>query len=309
VRKVEIKGYGYYLPKKTVKFGDNTRYRASDGETQISMAVEASKIALKRAKAKIEDIDLIVSASAVGAQPIPCTAALIHEQLAKGMSIPAMDINSTCTSFITALDVVSYMIDAGRYKKVLLVASEMASVGLLPERKEIFELFSDGAAAVVLARSGRKSGVIAAMQKTWSESAHATEIPGGLTALSPTQITKENRGEYFFKMDGFKVLRTCVKKLPKMFEEFLAENEVSLDDIDLVIPHQASRALPMLMKRLKVPKEKYVNIVADYGNQVSVSVPFALCKMLEEGKVKKGDKILLCGTAAGLTSNILLMEL
>lgn len=309
MRNCRILGYGYYLPEHTVKFGNQTRYRSSAKETQLFMAVNAAKNAMKNAKLKPEDIDLIVSASAVGIQPIPCTASLIHEQIMNGHSIPAMDINTTCTSFITALDMTSYLIAAGTYKNILIVSSELASPGLPKDKKEIYELFSDGAAAIVLSHTDNsEQGIINSKQCTWSEEAHATEIVGGLTGLNATKINDNNRDKYFFKMEGLGILRACTQKLPKMFSEFMSETNLSIDDIDLVIPHQASKALPLIMKKLGIPEDKYVNRVDDFGNQVSVSVPFMLCKMLEEKRICAGNKIMLCGTAAGLTSNILLME-
>ena len=310
MRNCRILGYGYYLPKNIVKFGDQTRYRASSEETQLFMATNAAKKAIKSAKLKPENIDLIIAASAVGIQPIPCTASLIHGQIMNDHSIPAMDINTTCTSFITALDIASYLIAAGTYKNILIVSSELASPGLPKDKKEIYELFSDGAAAIVLSHTDNaEQGVIASKWCTWSEDAHATEIVGGLTGLNATKMSDENRHKYYFKMEGLDILRACTRKLPKMFDEFKAETNLSMDDVDLVIPHQASKALPLIMKKLGIPEDKYVNRVDSFGNQVSVSAPFMLCKMLEEGKICIGDKVMLCGTAAGLTSNILLMEI
>lgn len=156
MRKLMIKGYGTALPQKTIHFGDQTRYRISGAENQLSLAVEAIEKALTRANLTISDIDCIVSASAVDVQPIPCTAALIHEKIAKGTAIPAMDINTTCTSFITALDTMSYLISAGRYQNVLIVSSEVGSLALNPKQKESFELFSDGAAAFILVTRQKK---------------------------------------------------------------------------------------------------------------------------------------------------------
>ena len=109
MRKIKINGYGISLPKNIVNFNGQIRYRISGDENQLSLAVEACQKALVSANKKIEEIDCIVSASAVGIQPIPCSAALIHEKIAKGLDIPALDINTTCTSFITALDTMSYL--------------------------------------------------------------------------------------------------------------------------------------------------------------------------------------------------------
>ena len=113
-RHVEIAGYGVCLPTHTVKFGDQTRYRVVEHEqTQLDLAEISIRNALAKANLTMNDIDCLVSASAVGVQPIPCTAALIHERVAEGLSIPAMDINTTCTSFISALSTISYLIEDG----------------------------------------------------------------------------------------------------------------------------------------------------------------------------------------------------
>lgn len=309
-RRCKISGYGTYLPKNTVTFADGIRYRVSEAETQLFIATEACKIALDKSGLSINEIGCIVSASAVDIQPIPCTAALIHEKLAKGTSIPALDINTTCTSFLTSLDIMSYLIDAGRYKNVLIVSSEVGSLGLNEKQRESYELFSDGAAAVVLSATSKASqGVIASMQQTWSEGAHSTEIRGGLTGLLPRYYSEKNKDDYMFDMDGRTILRIAATKLPKMFDEFNAEFGFSIDEADLIIPHQASRALSMIMKRIGAPEGKYIDWVKNYGNMVSASVPFILCKLLEQGKLQTGEKVLLCGTAAGLTANIVVMEI
>lgn len=305
---VEIKGYGMSLPKETVHFGDQTRYRITKDETQLSLAVAASRNALKKANLSIEEVDCIVAASAVGIQPIPCTAALIHEQIAQGLDIPAMDINTTCTSFVTALDTISYLIEARRYQTVLIVSSETGSLGLNPNQKESYELFSDGAAAFILGYSKDK-GILYSMQRTWSEGAHATEIRGGLTHFHPNQYTDVTKEEYMFDMSGPQILSLTIKKLPKMFMEFLEKGKISKEAVDYVIPHQASKAMPLLMKKLGFLSEQYINLVDDYGNMVSASIPVALCKALDTGKVKSGETILMIGTAAGLTTNMLAMTI
>ncbi len=308
-RPCQITGFGTALPQKTVVFGDQTRYRVSGGENQLGLAVAACRQALERAGLDITDIDCLVSASAVGIQPIPCTAALIHEQLARGTNIPALDINTTCTSFITALDLMSYLVAAGRYRHVLIVSSEVGSLGLNENQRESYELFSDGAAAIVLSTSESGSGVVASMQRTWSEGAHSTEIRGGLTGMLPEHYSAANRADYLFDMDGRASLRIIAIKAPVMFGDFWEQSGLTPGDIDLVIPHQASRALGMIMGRIDIPEDKYIDWVSQYGNMVSASVPFVLCRLLEQHKLVPGSSVLLCGTAAGLTTNILALTL
>lgn len=310
MRNIKIIGYGNYIPKNIVEFDGEKRYRCNSSETQLDMAVKAAKKALEKAKLDIEEIDCIVSASAVIMQPIPCNAALIHEQIAKGTNIPAMDINTTCTSFVTALDTMSYLIEAGRYKNVLIVASDVASEGLNDEQKESYRLFSDGASAFIITKSeDSNQGIVGSLIHTYSEGAHATEIRGGGTLRTALKYKPEDKADYTFDMKGRAILSLSAKKLPEFFKEFEKKFNISINDVDIIIPHQASKALPLIMKILKIGDSKYVNRVSEFGNMVSVSIPYMLCDLLETGRIKTGDKVLLCGTAAGLTCNILLLNI
>ena len=309
-RHVEIAGYGVCLPKNTVQFKDQTRYRVVENEeTQLDLAEAAIQAALENANLSMKDIDCLVSASAVGVQPIPCTAALIHERVAKGLSIPAMDINTTCTSFISALSTMSHLIEAGEYHRVLIVSSEVGSLGLNPKQKESYELFGDGAAAFIFQASNKDKGVIASLQRTWSEGAHDTEIRGGLTSYQPKEYSEETKTNFMFDMKGKKILLLSARVIPEMFQEFQEKSGISKDAVDYIIPHQASRALPLVMDKLGVSKDKYLNIVSEYGNMVSVAVPFGLSYALDHGYVKEGDTIFLMGTAAGMTVNMLALKL
>ena len=308
MRKIQFTGYGVELPRNTVDFDGQTRYRISGEEKQISLAVSACEKALENANITVNDIDCIVSASAVGIQPIPCMAALIHEKIAKGTSIPALDINTTCTSFMTALDTMSYLLEAGRYKRILIFSCDVASRALNPKQKESFQLFSDGAVAFVIEKTDKEIGVIDAMQKTWSEGAHSTEIRGGLSNLHPENYSEETKEEFMFDMNGKTVLSLSMKKIPEMMKEFLENNDMKISDIDMVVPHQASVAMPIVMEKLGVPEDRFINEVKEFGNMVSASVPLALAHGLENRKIKNGDTILLIGTAAGLTTNLLLIR-
>ena len=308
MRKIQFTGYGVELPRNKVDFDGQTRYRISGEEKQISLAVSACEKALENANITVNDIDCIVSASAVGIQPIPCMAALIHEKIAKGTSIPALDINTTCTSFMTALDTMSYLLEAGRYKRVLIFSCDVASRALNPKQKESFQLFSDGAVAFIIEKTDKEIGVIDAMQKTWSEGAHSTEIRGGLSNLHPENYSEETKEEFMFDMNGKTVLSLSMKKIPEMMKEFLENNDMKISDIDMVVPHQASVAMPIVMEKLGVPEDRFINEVKEFGNMVSASVPLALAHGLENRKIKNGDTILLIGTAAGLTTNLLLIR-
>lgn len=309
MRRIKIIGYGSYLPENKITFGDQIRYRCSEGVSQIDMAESACKEALRSAGITMGDIDLILYGGAVPAQLIPATATLLHERLAKGMGIPAFDVNSSCSSFITALDIASLYIEAGQYKTILVVGCDKASAGLNEKQPESFELFSDAAAAVIVTKTELSQGVVVSVQKTFSEGAHATEIRAGGALHPGYDYKEEDRDEYFFDMKGRAALFSTARYLPGVFEAFFKDNHLSMEDIDLIIPHQASKALSMFMSRMNVPEGKYMDCVTQYGNMVAASVPFLLCKALSTGKIGEGSTVLLCGTAAGLTINLLLLQL
>ncbi|MHC1683986.1 MAG: 3-oxoacyl-[acyl-carrier-protein] synthase III C-terminal domain-containing protein [Clostridiaceae bacterium] len=306
MRNIRILGMGACIPKETVNFGDSIRYRITGDETQLKLAVSAINEALKNSNLQIKDIDCIVSCSAITVQPIPNMSSLIHEQIAKGLDIPCIDINTTCTSFITAIDTISYMIEAGRYNKVLIVASDVPSLGLNKNQKESYELFSDAAAATVISKDeGKESYVIYGLQKTWSEGAHETQFAGGGTILPPNKYSEANKELYMFDMKGIKAARLAMKKVPQFLKEFYDNTD---EKVDYVIPHQASKFLNSMFERVGIKQGTFLNIVNDYGNMVSASVPFSLKYAIDNKIIKRGENILLIGTAAGLHINGLLLK-
>lgn len=308
MRNLKIYGCGSTLPSKKIMFGDQTRYRLGDGQTILDLAEVAIKKALEDAGMKMSDIDCIIGGMATPLQAIPCNAALIHERVALGMDIPAMDINTTCTSFVTALDMAAYMTDCGRYSRILIVSGDTASAALNPNQRESYELFSDVATAFIVGKSDTDSGVLFAAQKTWSEGAHDTEIRGGCGLLSALKFSEENKEDYYFDMKGIKVLKLSAYKLPGFLKESLEKAEMSLDDIDIIVPHQASKALDMIMPRLGIDKSKYINRVKELGNMISASIPYALCDAIHDGQIVRGNTVMLIGTAAGLTSSMVILK-
>lgn len=314
MRQCVIVGWGTELPDRVLTFGDQTRYRVADGVSQLDLLAAAAGRALQRAGLAPQDIDCVIGAVAGDLQPIPCTAALVWQRLAPRSRVAAFDVNSTCTSFITALDVASrYLVD-GEYERVLIISGDVGSRFLNPDQPESHELFSDAAAAVVLTRGqdpGR--GVLTSLQRTWAEHAHDTEIRGGGSLVPPHDYDPAAAADYQFDMDGRTALRNMVRVLPVFFTEFFdrlaGRTGLGPKDVDLFVPHQASRALGLAMRRIGVGPEKYVDWVADYGNMVSASVPFVLARCLDSGRLGTGHLVVLCGTAAGLTANALALRL
>ncbi|MBZ2198335.1 3-oxoacyl-[acyl-carrier-protein] synthase III C-terminal domain-containing protein [Occultella gossypii] len=314
MRPCEIAGWGTHLPAQVVTFGDQTRYRIADGVGQVDMLADAVHGALDRAGLRPVDIDCVIGACAGDIQPIPCTAALVWERVAPHTPVAAFDVNSTCTSFITALDIASRYLADGEYERILIVSGDVGTRFLDPDQRESFELFSDAAAAFVVTRSTQPDrGVLTSLQQTWADHAHDTEIRGGASLAPAQQYADRDPGDYRFDMDGRRALRSMATVLPGFFEAFFgrltARTGLALADVDLVVPHQASRALGLVMRRIGIPPEQYVDRVREYGNMVSASVPFVLARCLDEGRIGTGDVILLCGTAAGLTANALALRL
>lgn len=305
--KVEIKSMGVALPENFIELKAGRRYRISGSETHLGLLCKSAERALEESGMTIDDIDVIIGACAVGLQPIPCTAALVHEVIAKGRNIPAFDVNSTCTSFITALDVAGNYIQNGRYKNVLIVSGDVASIALNENESHSFELFGDGAVSAVVTPS-ESSEILYCRQYTYSNAAHMTEIKGGGSYMPAFEYTPENKHNYQFHMEGRKALMATMEPVAKLFADIEKDSGIKVEDIDLIVPHQASSALSLIMRKMNVPADKYIDLVKEYGNMVSASVPFALDYAIREGRVKRGSIVMLVGTAAGLTLNVIIMR-
>lgn len=316
---VKILGTGAYLPSRLVTSEDlekelgypsstfakasgvRQRYYATH-ETSSDMGMIAAEQALAQAKLDKSEIDAIISVSGVPQQSIPTNAALIHRKLGLKGTV-AFDINSTCLSFLTGLFCMGHLIAQGVYSRVLLVSSDIASVGLNPQDPKTASLFGDGAAACVLGPS-ETGGIIASHFETMSEHGDDCQCEGGGTLLA----VKDNipRERHYFRMNGPRLFKAAMPSVLKMIRRMTHESEKG---IDLFIPHQASPlALDLLQKKLRVPDSQFMHIVRDHGNMIATSIPFALHRAIEEGKLKRGNRALLFGTAAGLTIGGVLLE-
>lgn len=281
--------------------GVHQRHFATN-ETASYMGAKAIERALQNTGITYEDLDAVVCASGTAQQPIPCTASLIQEQLGKQTSgTPCFDINSTCLSFVTALDLMSHAIQSGAYKRIVIVSTEISSVGLNNNQKESSVLFGDAACAVIVERS-EDSCLLSSHMVTYSEGAHFTEIRGGGTMLHGKNHSDETKEDFLFDMNGPAVFKLSLKRIDSFMGALLNKAEITMEDIDMVVPHQASGAAMTLMQRkLGVPPEKFMRILERYGNTIASSIPLALHHAIHEGKIQRGDKVLLLGTSAGLS--------
>ena len=318
---VKIAGLGKYLPPNIVSSADlekkydipsgwveqvtgvQSRRYASD-ETVTGMASAAAREALQMAGLQPSDLDAIIGASASIRQAIPCTAAFVQRELgAPDGKSACFDINATCLSFVVALQMAAQMISAGVYKNVLIFSSELATFSRNPKQWESAVLFGDGAAAAVVtgAQGDETSAIWHSRFKTYSSGADFTQFVGGGTLHHPNDpaTTPEMN---MFDMDGPAVFKMAARLVPPFLDEFSKELGWKNQDYDQVIPHQASgHGMKLLTKRFGFRPEQVFIHIQERGNCIAASIPLAFTEAVQSGRVRRGDKVLLVGTGAGLS--------
>ena len=275
-----------------------------DREDQVDLAVTASQRALESAGVAANQIDLILFAAAVPYQSIPSTAPLVQGRL--GISdgaCAAFDINSTCLSFLSAVDLLSSFFATGRYRRGLIVASEVASRGLpWDDDPTTAGLFGDGAAAAVCSPGDGSSALVAASMETHATAYDACRLGSGGTRYDFHRAPEEFARHSLFEMQGDTLFKTTVKHFPGFVDRLLAQAGWRHEDVDVVVPHQASPgALAHLARRSGFRPDVVVDISRDYGNQVAASIPTALDTAVKAGRVTPGTRMLMLGTSAGVS--------
>ena len=295
---VRVLGTGEYVPRHCVlsteldarwnkpagwtqrHAGIERRHYADAGETSSMMAARAAEAALQAADLTADRLDCMVSACSVMEQAIPCSAVLIQRRLGLGESgIPAFDINATCLSFLAALDMMSLAVAGGRYRRVLIVSSEIASAGLPEHDAETSMLFGDGAGAVILgdAGDGHPGRILGTHFETYGAGAELCQVRAGGTRIRPREDMQAFLEGACFQMRGRQTYRMAAQRLPAFIARLFERAGVTLDGIDRIIPHQASaKALTHLQALLKLPAGRMVRILGERGNQMAASIPVAL---------------------------------
>lgn len=290
-----------WLFKRT---GVKSRYVCVD-ESQEQLAVSAAQKALADAGLTIKDIGLVLFGAAVGRQPIPATAPLILKLLDdSGHIAAAFDVNATCLSALQAMDIADLWIKNKRCEHVLVISSEIPSRALPWENQpEIAGLFGDGAAAVVLSASEYKNvGIQKFMLETYPQGYDACQLPAGGTRFDFHNEYETFAARSFFEMNGKLLYKITADVMPGFIDRLLETTGWSKEDVDLVVPHQASSgALIHLSRRCGFSQEKIINIIANVGNQVAASLPTALEKAFQMGRITPGTKVLMIGTSAGIS--------
>ena len=318
---VKLAGLGWYLPPRRVTNAEleaqldipadwiervtgvcERRYVCD--ETVVAMGVTASHMALESAGLRVEDLDAIICASTSPQQAIPCTASFLQRELRAPEGASAcFDINATCLSFLFALQTAAHLVAAGAYTTMLICCSELVSRSLNPRERESVVLFGDAAAACVVTRSepGEESAVWHAHFETHSSGANLTEIRGGGTLHHPNDphTTPEMN---MFHMEGPAVFRQASMLGEAVIERFITTLGWQRSCFDALVPHQASRhAIELFTRRLGFTREQMVVNLPQRGNCVSASIPLALAEAVHSGRIRRGNRVLLAGTGAGLT--------
>jgi 3-oxoacyl-[acyl-carrier-protein] synthase III len=284
--------------------GVESRGYAQDDETVIAMGASAARQAFAAAGLTVRDLDAIIAVGSVPYQAIPCTAVFIQRELGLGRSgVAAFDINSTCLGFLVALDLVSNAIATGRYRNVLIVASERASQGLNNDDSSTAGLFGDGAGAVLLGAPRRaRSRLRSAYVQSYGEGVECCQIRAGGSRLPPRASLSEFMGATHFEMNGRQTYKMAAELLPGFLDVLWERSASSVNEIDVWVPHQASgRAIAHLQATLELPAERFVQTLATHGNQVSASLPVALHRGIIEKRIQPDHTIALIGTGAGLS--------
>lgn len=279
--------------------GVETRYECTSPDTLETMARNAILRAMEDAALTWNEIDLVIDCSTSRHQPIPCNAAVLQSLfLPQAQRIPCMDVHSTCLGFLVGLNVANALFAAGSARRILLVASEAPLRAANPAEPESSTLLSDGAAAVILEQQLPHPGY-GFRHETWAEHLDECQVRGGGHRMPAFEFTRDQDREYRFHMDGPRLFRTALRRLPPMIRQLFLDRGMSLDEV-LFIPHQASpHGVEAIRKKLGVAPERFLNRSRTLGNMAAASIPVVLDQCRRSGDWSNDQPICLVGTSAG----------
>jgi len=309
-------GIGGYLPEKIItnddlskimdtsdewiqqRTGIKERRESEQGEFNFEMAKEASLLALKRADIAPDMIDLIVVATSTPDCTLPSTACLLQQAL--GIPVcPAFDINAVCSGFVYACVVADKFIKSGSAKCVLVVGSERLTPLLDWTDRTSCILFGDGAGAAIL-QASETPGIL---QTSLGADGYKWDYIYAMNSLC------HHEKDQFVKMQGREVFKFAVQKVTQCIKSMLADNYLSIDDIDWFVLHQANQRInEMIAKQLGLPMEKLLSTISHHANTSSASIPLLINASYENGKIKNGDKLLCVGFGSGMTWGSMLLD-
>lgn len=314
-----IVGVGSYLPGQPVsnddlvrrgvdtsdewivtRTGIRARHIADEDVKSSDLALEASRRALQDAGVEATDLDLIIVATSTPDYIFPSTACLLQSKLGNAGAM-AFDVQAVCSGFVYALTVADKFIRSGTHKKVLVVGAEVFSRILDWNDRATCVLFGDGAGAVVLEAS-EQPGILAS-------AAHADGSHHGILAVAGNVCGGKVTGDPFLRMDGQAVFKFAVRVLSEVAKECCAEAGIDSHEVDWLIPHQANvRIIEATGKKLGLDMNKVVVTVDKHGNTSAASVPLALDAAIRDGRIQRGQKVMLEGVGGGFTWGAVLLE-
>lgn len=327
-----ILGTGHFVPPRVVtnqelepiletthdwivqRTGIHERRYVDPGVGTSDLGVNAANMALEAAGLTAKDIDFLIFATLSPDFQFPGSAVFVQEKM--GMeTVPSLDVRNQCTGFLYSLSIADGFIRSGMYKNILVIGAEVHSTGLdfTKRGRDVTVIFGDGAGAAVVSRSDDANrGILASNLHAEGKGAKRlwAELPGSF--YHDRFGEKEWWGEpgrQYPKMDGKHVFIQALTRLPQTINEVLKEANVTLDQVDLIVPHQANlRINQKLAEIMTIPEEKIFSNIHKYGNTTAGSIPIALSEAVLEGRVKTGNLILLTGFGAGFTWGSSLMR-
>jgi len=316
MRKVGIIGVGEYLPQKiltnadlekmvdtsdewiTTRTGIKQRRLVSKNEATSDLAVKAAREALRNARIKPQDLDLIIVATITPDMQFPSTACFVQTNL-QAKNAVCFDISAACAGFVYAIAIAQHFIVHGTYKNALVIGAEVLSSVTDWQDRNTCVLFGDGAGAAVLAKV-KSGGILSTYLGSDGSKADLLMIPGGGSRCPTTHQTLDKHLHYI-KMQGNEVFKLAVTIMAEAAQNALKKAGLECKDIDLVIPHQANIRIIMAMaKKLGLSPDKVYLNIEKCGNMSSASTATALCEAVKVGRIKKGDIVLLDAFGAGL---------
>lgn len=284
----------------TSRTGIKQRHKAADNEYTSQFGTAAAKMALERAGLKPEDIDIIVCATTTPDQIMPSTGALIQAQLG-AVNAAGMDVFAACSGFLYGITMVESMIRTGQVRYALVIGAEVLTKYVDYTDRGTCVIFGDGAGAAVLGPVEEGKGILATKIKSDGRYEEQLYAPGGGTKLGTTHETIDNR-EHFFKMKGNELFKVAVRSMADISKEMLDKTGYTVEDVDIIIPHQANqRITDAVASRLNVPEEKVYSNIAFHGNTSSASIPIAMDECIQSGRIKEGSLVLLTAFGGGVT--------
>ncbi len=325
LKNVGVLGVGAYTPEKVLtnfdleklvdtsdewivsRTGIEERRIASEDQSTSDLAYEAAKNALEDAGVKAEELDLIIVATMTPDYFTPATAALVQAKLG-ATKAAAFDLSSACSGQVYSLVVASNFIATGAYKKVLVIGAEVLSKFIDFTDRNTCILFGDGASAFVLGEVEEGYGIKSFHLAADGSGENALLVPAGGSRKPASEETVGDKA-HFLKMNGREVFKFAVNAVPETTTKTLEKIGLSVDDVDLVVPHQANyRIVSAAAKKLDMPEDKFYMNLNKFGNTSGASIGLALTEAYKNGKIKKGDNLILVGFGAGLSYASLMLR-